>query len=150
LGNKNEARRSYDKAVTWTKTNHVNDELRRFRAEASALLGEAGLPAAGNGDRHGREGRLSPAQKQYAVAVRSSPADSAAAMRLAFLRLELEDRGGYQTICRDMLERFADTDDPHTARRTAHACLISASPVGQLEKLQRLADLAVAVSERGA
>ena len=40
-GSKKEARQLYDRAVAWTEKNRPNDpELRRFRAEATALLGQ--------------------------------------------------------------------------------------------------------------
>jgi tetratricopeptide (TPR) repeat protein len=40
LGNKNEARRWFDQAVSWMDKNQPgNEELRRFRAEAAELLG---------------------------------------------------------------------------------------------------------------
>ena len=40
LGHKDEARNWYDKAVAWTEENQRNnEELRRFRAEATELLG---------------------------------------------------------------------------------------------------------------
>ncbi len=40
LGNQEEARQWYDKAVAWTQTNKPDDaELRRFQAEAATLLG---------------------------------------------------------------------------------------------------------------
>ncbi len=43
LGKKDEARQWYDKAVPWMeKNNPKNEELRRFRAEAAALLKIAG------------------------------------------------------------------------------------------------------------
>jgi tetratricopeptide (TPR) repeat protein len=46
LGQKNEARTWYDKAVVWMEKNRPKDEeLLRFRAEAAALLGLADLPA---------------------------------------------------------------------------------------------------------
>ena len=39
LGNKDEARKWYDQGVRWMDKNNCNDEeLRRFRAEASELL----------------------------------------------------------------------------------------------------------------
>ena len=45
LGNQEEARQWYQKAVAWTQTNKPDDvELRRFQAEAAALLGVT-LPA---------------------------------------------------------------------------------------------------------
>jgi WD40 repeat protein/Tfp pilus assembly protein PilF len=40
LGNKDEARKWYDRAVAWMeKSQHVNEELRRFRAQAAQLIG---------------------------------------------------------------------------------------------------------------
>jgi hypothetical protein len=40
VGEKEEARRWYDKAVRWTKTNYPDDrQLRQFGAEAAQLLG---------------------------------------------------------------------------------------------------------------
>ena len=46
LGNQEEARQWYDKAVAWTQANKPDDvELRRFQAEAATLLGVT-LPAA--------------------------------------------------------------------------------------------------------
>jgi serine/threonine protein kinase/Tfp pilus assembly protein PilF len=45
LGDKEEARRWYDRAVAWMDTNQPqDDEMKRFRAEAAALLGRADLP----------------------------------------------------------------------------------------------------------
>ena len=45
LNNKDEARTWYDKAEAWTHTNKPDDvELRRFQAEAAAVLGVT-LPA---------------------------------------------------------------------------------------------------------
>ena len=46
LGQKDKARACHEKAVAWMETNRSKDvELVRFRAEAAALLGVAGLPA---------------------------------------------------------------------------------------------------------
>ena len=47
LGHKDEARAWYDKAAAWDAKNlppPENEELRRFRAEAAALLGVNDLP----------------------------------------------------------------------------------------------------------
>ncbi len=43
-GNTDRARHWYGKAVNWMATNHPDDELRRFSAEAAALLGIADEP----------------------------------------------------------------------------------------------------------
>jgi hypothetical protein len=45
LGEKEVARHWYDRAVTWMEKQPQNDDLKRFRAEAEALLGPGDLPA---------------------------------------------------------------------------------------------------------
>jgi hypothetical protein len=45
LGERDRARRCFDRAVEWMDSHEPhNEELRRFRAEAEALLAEAGKP----------------------------------------------------------------------------------------------------------
>jgi hypothetical protein len=51
LGERDEARRWYEKAVEWMKTKPNDDELRRFRSEAAALLGLS-EPAASPNQEH--------------------------------------------------------------------------------------------------
>ncbi|MCZ6796297.1 MAG: tetratricopeptide repeat protein, partial [Planctomycetota bacterium] len=56
LGEKEEARKSYDQAVEWMETKQPDDkELAGFRAEAAALLGVGDRPAEGERKRQKTE-----------------------------------------------------------------------------------------------
>ncbi len=114
----------------------------------NAAIEARGVPVVG--DQNAQEGRFAEAERQYAAVVLSLPDDNGSALRLAFLRLAMEDRDGYEAVCREMLERFADSKDPIAQRRTVQVCLISNSPVGELDTLQRLAEAALAAGETGA
>ena len=95
------------------------------------------------GDYYAKQGRYSVAAELYAVAVREHPENAGLAMRAAFLLLASGDRSGYEAMCKQMLEQFGSTEDGTTARRTCHACTLSNQPVGELDKLLRLAEFAV-------
>jgi tetratricopeptide (TPR) repeat protein len=78
LGDKKQARRWYDQAVTWMDKNKPqDDELRRFRAEAEALLGIQGplAPQGKEGSARKWWGRYSPdpAMKEVASPRTSLP-----------------------------------------------------------------------------
>jgi tetratricopeptide (TPR) repeat protein len=72
-----------------------------------------------------------------------NPDNHAAAVRAAFVLLVNNDRAGYEAVCRQMLDRFGATRDGDAARRTCWACLTASPPVGDIEQLVQLADLAV-------
>jgi tetratricopeptide (TPR) repeat protein len=55
LGERDEARRWYEKAVEWMKTKPNDDELRRFRSEAAVLLGSPDPAASPNQEHPSRE-----------------------------------------------------------------------------------------------
>jgi serine/threonine protein kinase/tetratricopeptide (TPR) repeat protein len=63
---------------------------------------------------------------------------------LACLRCYLGDDSGYREACRQLLDRFADSRRTDIAERTAKACLLTTDPVGEIDRLNRLADRAVA------
>jgi tetratricopeptide (TPR) repeat protein len=71
------------------------------------------------------------------------------AMQTAVLHYYRSDRDGYDRICRLMLERFGETEDPVEADRTAKACLLANPPAGEMRSLQRLAEVAVSDPEHG-
>jgi hypothetical protein len=64
------------------------------------------------------------------------------AVRIALLSLINDDRAGYKAMCRQMLDRFAATDDREAARQMCWACLIASPPVGDMDKLHQLLDVA--------
>jgi tetratricopeptide (TPR) repeat protein len=82
------------------------------------------------------------ASRHYQAAVRQEPANHGTAYVAALLLLVNGDRAGYESICREMLDQFNDTQDAEAASRTCYACLLSPSPVGNLHQLERLANLA--------
>jgi tetratricopeptide (TPR) repeat protein len=92
------------------------------------------------------EGLFVEAEATFERVLLSNPDDDASAMRLALIRLLLNDRAGYEDACRAMLGRsaqIAQTKDGVEARRTVWACCVSSPPVGDVAELVRLADLAV-------
>jgi serine/threonine protein kinase len=50
------------------------------------------------------------------------------------------DREGYLRLCREMLKRFGDTQDPYTAERIARACLLLPASGKDMELACQLAD----------
>jgi tetratricopeptide (TPR) repeat protein len=83
------------------------------------------------------------AARHYQAAARQDPTNYKAASAAALLLLFIEDRAAYEAICRQMLDQFQETRNAEAARLTCFACLISPFPVGNLEQLVPLADLAV-------
>jgi serine/threonine-protein kinase len=64
--------------------------------------------------------------------------------QLACLRCYLGDDAGYREACRQLLDRFAETRRADIAERTAKSCLLLSRPSGDLDRINRLADRAVA------
>ncbi len=59
-------------------------------------------------------------------------------MNLVLLQLLAEDRQGYVSTCRAMLEQSGETANPVEARQTAHACLLQPDIIGDLQQHQKL------------
>jgi len=103
----------------------------------------------GLAEKYARHGRPDKAANAYARLLQNRPDDHGAALRAAFHCLAANDQAGYEAVCRGMLDRFADIDDAWAVNRTSLACLTSSAPVGDIEQLVRLADLAVAAYHDG-
>jgi WD40 repeat protein/regulator of sirC expression with transglutaminase-like and TPR domain len=56
------------------------------------------------------------------------------------LRLQLGDAKGYREVCREMLTRFADTNDLLIAERTAKTCFLAPDAVEDLQVPQKLCE----------
>jgi serine/threonine protein kinase/predicted Zn-dependent protease len=67
--------------------------------------------------------------------------------RIAALRLQTGDLKGYRRACREMLERFGNTDNPAVAEQTAKTCSLIPDAVSQFEPVLKLADRAVKVRQ---
>jgi tetratricopeptide (TPR) repeat protein len=93
-------------------------------------------------------GRWQEAAKAWAKALELDPDNHWERYHSATLHLYIGDVDGYRRDCRELLQRFGQTNDPITAERTAKACLLL-PPADEHEKLvQRLAQLAVSGTEK--
>ncbi|HEX5104655.1 MAG TPA: tetratricopeptide repeat protein, partial [Pirellulaceae bacterium] len=101
---------------------------KRARSLTLAFLGQDG---AGEAARH------------LMTVLEADPDDHLLAMQTAILQLQLGNHQAHADVCRRLLARYRDTKDPLEADRTAKACLCSIPPVGELEELTRLAQVAV-------
>jgi tetratricopeptide (TPR) repeat protein len=61
--------------------------------------------------------------------------------------LAIGDREGYRRLCREMLKRFAETQEPDTAARIAKSYLLLPEFIPEMEKACRLADRAVSLGK---
>jgi serine/threonine protein kinase len=86
------------------------------------------------------------AAKHFQAAVRANRYDGGAAHAAALSLLLSGNRPEYEAMCRHMLEQFGATQNQEEAWRTCCACLIAAPPVGELDRLSRLAEIAVPCS----
>jgi tetratricopeptide (TPR) repeat protein len=59
------------------------------------------------------------------------------------------DREGYRRLCREMLKRFGDTQDPITAARIAWACLLLPASGKDMDLACQLADRSVTLGKKG-
>jgi tetratricopeptide (TPR) repeat protein len=59
------------------------------------------------------------------------------------------DREGYRRLCREMLERFGNTQDPIAAERIALACLLLPASGKDMDLACQLADRSVALRKKG-
>jgi serine/threonine protein kinase/Tfp pilus assembly protein PilF len=92
------------------------------------------------GEYYAVAGRYSDAAPHYVAAHHNEPYEAATALRTGFLLLFIGDRSGYESVCEDMIERFATTNDPQMVRRTCWLCMISNPPFGRLDELVQMAD----------
>jgi tetratricopeptide (TPR) repeat protein len=92
-------------------------------------------------------GRWQEAAKAWDKAVELDPSDHWSWYQCAPLHLHLGDVDGYRRLCREMLRRFGQTDNPILAERTAKACLLLPEAVADQQLVQQLAQRAVTGTE---
>jgi Flp pilus assembly protein TadD len=63
------------------------------------------------------------------------------------LRLEIGDVEGYRRACRDMLEKYGQTDNPTLALHIARTCLLAPDAAPDLKPVVQLAERAVTATE---
>jgi WD40 repeat protein/serine/threonine protein kinase/Flp pilus assembly protein TadD len=95
-------------------------------------------------------GRWREAVKAWDKVVELDPSDHWAWYQCAPLHLHLGDVDDYRRLCRDMLRRFGQTDNPILAERTAKACLLLPDAVADQQLVQQLAQRTVTGTEKHA
>jgi tetratricopeptide (TPR) repeat protein len=92
---------------------------------------------------HARRGRWDLAAETLARLLERDPGDHWHWCLAATLRARAGDPDRYRRLCRQMLERFHETDDPAIAERAAKYCLLLPSSGPEQEDADRLAKRAV-------
>jgi WD40 repeat protein len=96
---------------------------------------------------HVRDGQWEVAMADFGRLVKFDPSNHWRWTDSIVFRLQMGDVEGYRQHCREMLQRFGNTDDPEIADRTAKACLLAPEAVGDLGPVFKLADRAVTGTE---
>ena len=97
---------------------------------------------------HVKLGEWEQAASTFALLVESDPNEHWYWYRSATLSLQTGKRQEYRRICREMLTRFCDTDDPYIAERVAKTCSLAPGAVSDLAPVLKLADRAVTGTEK--
>jgi WD40 repeat protein/tetratricopeptide (TPR) repeat protein len=93
-------------------------------------------------------GRWQEAAKAMKKALELDPSYHWDWYQTAPLLLHIGDVDGFRRHCRDMLQRFGQTDEPLIAERTAKVCLLLPDAVADQNVVQRLAQRAVTGTEK--
>jgi tetratricopeptide (TPR) repeat protein len=93
---------------------------------------------------YGRQGKWAGAIRNFNRSVTADPTNHYAYQYLAPLLVQTGDLEAYWTVCERALSQFEGTADPAVAEQIAKDCLILPPPAGSLERLAKMADIAVA------
>ncbi len=119
------------------------DEAEKLYSKAVDLRPDEADPLVARGDWYARRGQWEKAAADFAKAVELAPEDHWNWYRLAPVRLQIGDVEGYRRHCRQMLQRFGQTDDPKIARRTAQACQLAPDALEDPHLPAALAEFAI-------
>ena len=98
------------------------------------------------GQLYAKHQRWKEAAADFTLALqRQQPIDAFRWLHVAPVLAAADDREGHQRLCREMLKRFGETQDPSTADQTAKACLLLPASDKETDLAGRLADRAVAL-----
>jgi len=97
---------------------------------------------------HVMEGEWQKAAADWDRIVRWKPDDHWSWYHSAPLHLQIGDPAGYRQVCREMLARFGNTDNPQIAERVAKTCSLAPDAVPDLGPVLKLADRAVTGMEK--
>jgi tetratricopeptide (TPR) repeat protein len=111
---------------------------------------EAGLLLR-RGELRGRLGQWQQAADDFARALELDAQEHWNWYTGAVLRWQVGDGAGYRRQCREMLRRFGETSDPHTAERIAKTCTLTPDGPAADPRTRQLAERATAgpLAERG-
>jgi tetratricopeptide (TPR) repeat protein len=87
-------------------------------------------------------------EQTYREALTRDPADLLNWICAALLHLQAGDRDGYHRVCRDMLARFRDRDDPSIAALIAQTWLLVPAAADDLGPILELAERAITGTEK--
>jgi tetratricopeptide (TPR) repeat protein len=93
-------------------------------------------------------GRFEEAEHSYQQALEIDPSSHWSWYCDAALRLHLGDIDGYRRVCREMLARFGQTDNPNIAERVAKTCLLAPDAVSDFRPVLQLAERIVSGTEQ--
>jgi tetratricopeptide (TPR) repeat protein len=99
------------------------------------------------GEWYARHARWKEAAADYTLVLERKPPTDAAWWLHAAPALAAGDRAAYRQLCREMLKRFGDTQDPTTAERIAKGCLLLPAADKDTERAYQLADRAVTLGK---
>jgi serine/threonine-protein kinase len=111
-------------------------------SNAITLIPNWNFPREARADAYGHLGQWRKSANDYAELLKLEPDNQWHWHMCALVQLQAGDIKGYRATCRDMLKRFADTDEPGNAERTAKACLLVPGGVDNFEPILKLANLA--------
>src|SRR6266404_5426307 len=97
------------------------------------------------GEVFGRRGEWQAAIRNLSKSVTTDPTNHIAYHRLAPLLIQVGDVEGYRNHCGRALDQFGGTADPVIAERIATDCLILPPPADRVEKIAKMAEMAVQV-----
>jgi tetratricopeptide (TPR) repeat protein len=147
-----------------------NEEMRRFRTEAAALVGlsesiplgktddpvlaaalaDARLDSSwsyfSRGSILANLGQWYCADKDFTKAIELGPPSFRFWYSRALERLATDDRPGFQAACADMLKQLGKTGDPETAYFVAWTCSLAPDALGDVAPAVRLAEHAARIN----
>jgi WD40 repeat protein/Flp pilus assembly protein TadD len=94
------------------------------------------------GDVYASHGKWDKAAAHYAKGLALDPHDYWRFCASVCLHWHIGDREGYCRLCREMLDRFGQTDDPVIAHRVARACLLAPDMADMADVAKRAMQLA--------